>query len=96
MYNLEETGKRIKRIREEKDLTEQELQEQIYVGGETIRKEEQGKRGMSIELLMEISSTLCVSSDYLLGIDRRSIDELKTISYLQKQVNDLFEKQLNS
>ena len=63
---------------------------------DTIRKVEQGKRGMSIELLMEISSTLCVSSDYLLGIDRRSIDELKTISYLQKQVNDLFEKQLNS
>ena len=96
MYNLAETGKRIKCIREEKGLTQQELAEQIYVVVDTIRKVEQGKRGMSIELLMEISSTLCVSSDYLLGIDRRSIDELKTISYLQKQVNDLFEKQLNS
>lgn len=96
MYNLAETGKRIKFIREKKGLTQQELAEHIYVVVDTIRKVEQGKRGMSIELLMEISSTLCVSSDYLLGIDRRSEDEWKTIIYLQKQVNDLFEKQLNN
>lgn len=96
MYNLAETGKRIKCIRKERGLTQQELAEQMHVVVDTIRKVEQGKRGMSIDLLMEISSTLRVSSDYLLGIVDRLGDESKVIIYLQKQVNDLFEKQLNS
>lgn len=96
MYNLAETGKRIKCIRKERGLTQQELAEQMHVVVDTIRKVEQGKRGMSIDLLMEISSTLRVSSDYLLGIVDRLGDESKLIIYLQKQVNDLFEKQLNS
>lgn len=96
MYNLAETGKRIKCIRKERGLTQQELAEQMHVVVDTIRKVEQGKRGMSIDLLMEISSTLRVSSGYLLGIVDRLGDESKVIIYLQKQVNDLFEKQLNS
>lgn len=46
MYDLEQTGKCVKRLR--KNMTQQEFAEQVNISLDTVRKIEQGRRGMSI------------------------------------------------
>lgn len=56
MYDLEQTGKCVKRLR--KNMTQQEFAEQVNISLDTVRKIEQGRRGMSIDILIEIADFL--------------------------------------
>ena len=69
--NLLEIGRRIKKIRKENGLTQEQFAEKFNVSVEHVGRIETGKRGVSIDLFVEISCTFNVSLDYLiLGINR--------------------------
>lgn len=72
-------GKRIRKIREEKDITQKKLAELIDKTTEHISFIERGLRSPSFELLIDLSAALEVSLPFLLDIvptEKRITDEL--------------------
>ena len=70
-YDLIEIGKRIKEIRKTNGLTQEKFADKFNVSVEHVGRMETGKRGTSMDLLVDISCVFNVSLDYLvLGINR--------------------------
>lgn len=63
---METPGQRIRRIREEKRLTAQQLAEMVGVSRPHITQVENGKKGVSAELLRELERTMGASADWVL------------------------------
>ena len=53
-YDLVESGKRIKALRKEHGLTQEQLAEQLGVAANSIARIETGNRGISIDLAIEL------------------------------------------
>lgn len=66
---MELSGKRIRKLRNEKKLKQSELSEIIGVHEKTISKAERGKNGLSVDNLIALSEYFCVSLEYLVGFD---------------------------
>lgn len=68
-------GEKLKELRKQSGLTQQQLASQIGVSKSVISFYELRERTPSPEVLIKLSSVFHVSSDYLLGIEKdRSID----------------------
>lgn len=64
-YSILETGKRLKRLRKEKKLTQEQLAEKIGVSTRQVRAFESGENGASIDVLVTLSEFFDTSLDYL-------------------------------
>ena len=73
-FNQMEFGQRIKEQRNKMGLTQEELALRLNIGHEHMNKIERGKRGCSIDILLELSEVFGVSTDYLLT-GKRAGDE---------------------
>lgn len=75
-------GKRLKNLRIEKNLTQQQLAEKLNVSKANISKYESDIIEPNINLINQISKLFDVSSDYLLGITiiKKPIDTLASHS----------------
>lgn len=70
-----EFGEKLKRLRKEKGLTQEQLATLIGVKNSVISFYEVGDRTPSPEVVKKLAVALHVSSDYLLGIERsESVD----------------------
>lgn len=64
-----EIGKRIRQIREEKEMTRDELAEKAEITSKFLYELENGKKGLSAATLLKVANALSCSCDYiLLGI----------------------------
>lgn len=77
--NQKEIGQRIRSLRKETRLSQEELANKLNVNTDHIGRLETGKRGMSIDLLAEISKYFAVSTDYILFGQKQNTDEIKEI-----------------
>ena len=59
-------GHRIKHLRKTRNLTQEQLATALHISTDHLGKIELGKRGISIDLLFDISAALHVSFEYLL------------------------------
>ena len=64
-------GERLKALRKQKNLTQKELASLIGVKNSIISFYENGDRSPSPAVIIKLASLLHVSSDYLLGIEKR-------------------------
>lgn len=64
-YNILEVGKRIQKLRREKGLTQEQLANCLSISTVHLAKIESGKRGCSMDILIDISAVLSASLDYL-------------------------------
>lgn len=82
-------GERLKILRKEKQLTQQQLAQHIGVGDSTIRMIEINKRNGSIEVLSALSDFFDVSMDFLEGKTeyRNSFEIAKEIVNQLKKLN---------
>lgn len=62
-------GDRLKTLRKQKGLTQEELGEMLGVGKSTICCYEKGTRNPSVENLVDLMFIFAISADYLLGAD---------------------------
>ncbi len=83
-------GERIKLGRKASGLTRERLAEMIDVSPRFLAEVESGKVGVSLQTLKNISTALCVSSDYLLGLDSDS--QLNRLKVLCTQLSEIDEK----
>lgn len=83
--DLIQIGKRIKQCRKRQHLTQECLAEKIEVSPHYIYEIERGIKTMSIFTLYNISTTLDVSTDYLLtgNIQNTSYDADKLVSLIE-------------
>ena len=65
---MKEIGKRLKELRTENRLSQQEFGALLSVSQDTISLWENGKSCPSVQHIIIISKTFNVSSDYLLGL----------------------------
>lgn len=73
-------GKRLKQLRKENNLTQKQLALQIGVQNAVISFYEVGERYPSPEVLVKLASTLHVTTDYLLGIDKGETVDVSGLS----------------
>ena len=66
MFDMKACGARIKELRKKNNETQETMACNLYISQDHIRKIESGKSGASIDLLIDISQFLDVSTDYLL------------------------------
>ncbi len=71
---------RLKRLRIEKRLTQRQLAAMIGVQHTVISFYEVGDRIPSVEILVKLATVLHVTTDYLLGVEKRDILDLSDLS----------------
>ena len=79
-----EFGERLKALRKEKRLTQKQLAAMIGVQHSVISFYEVGDRIPSVEVVIKLSSALHVTTDYLLGVEKRDIIDISDLSPCDK------------
>ncbi|OUP29877.1 helix-turn-helix transcriptional regulator [Faecalibacterium sp. An192] len=93
-FDSVECGKRIKGLRENKNLTQMQLAEQINISYEHMRSIETGRRVCSVDLVVEFAMFFEVSLDYLVigrkpHLDIIQSDLITAIEILERVKNKL-------
>ena len=86
---LETIGTRIRRLRKEAGLSQEELSNLTYVSRETVRDWEKDACRIKSDALVALAQCVRVSADFILGIDTANIrldrlteDEAKSVTML--------------
>lgn len=83
-------GRRMSSCRMGKDLTQEQLAEILGVNRQHISRIERGISAVSIDLLVEISTALDVSTDFLLkGTANKEDEMMKQFETVKKQLLDI-------
>ncbi len=72
MKTTEVFSRRLKNLRENKELAQNELAKELYVNRSLICVYEKGKRLPSVDMLIKLSEFFEVSIDFLLGVKDKS------------------------
>ena len=78
-FNQAEFGQRIKELRTMKGLTQEELAYRLNIGHVHMNSIECGRKGCSIDLILELSELFNVSTDYLLKGQVNTTGEMKEV-----------------
>ena len=76
MYDSKEVGKRIKELRKQKGMTQDELADVFKTESSSLCKIEKGSHTMSIDYLISFADYFGVSTDYLLNGESVVDDEI--------------------
>ena len=89
----QEVGKRIRKIREEKGITREQLADRIDITTKFLYEIENGKKGMSANTLLKVAKELSCTCDYLL-CDVNSRSRYNSIQQIEPgMINEFDEKQ---
>ena len=88
----------IKRLRQERGLSQVQLAKELYVTKQTVSNWENGNIVPSVEVLMKIARYFSVSTDYLLGLDNRRYIETtglteQQVTHIQQIIEDIVGKE---
>lgn len=93
LYDVEEIGNRIRRLRKDQGMTQAQLAAKLNIGDRHLRKIEVGAKGPSIDILIEIATLLDVSLDYIImgkqsqsGLKQQLCDLVQSLSVLVKEL----------
>ena len=93
LFDQESYGKRIRQLREQRGLTQEQLAEELHISDVHLRRLEGGRRTGSVELVIEIAAYFDISIDYLLlGVNRGAGNVQKDILSLASQLIHIAEK----
>ena len=85
-------GENLRRMRERRGITQEELAERVHVVRQTVSKWEKGLSVPDADLLMAVAETLQVSVSDLIGVDAvqaKSIEELSVQAAVLNEQIDL-------
>lgn len=94
MYNKEILSKRIKELRQEKNLTQRQLAENANTTATSISAYEKGQKTPSIEVLCNIANALETSVDWLCGNTESkgnytTLDAIRILAQINGQFGDI-------
>ncbi len=70
----------LKELRKQKSLTQEQLAKRLWVTKSIVSAYELGTRFPSLDVLVKLAYTLNVSTDYLLGINRKRVLDVSELS----------------
>ena len=73
-------GEKLKELRKAQKLTQRELEERLNVAKSVVSYYESGDRFPSYDVLIKISRTFHVTTDYLLGVERKRMIDVSDLS----------------
>ena len=76
-FNQIEFGKRIKNLRTDRNITQDQLAEELNISCRHLRNIENGAKASSYDILLTISELFNVSTDYLLKGNEHTYSDLK-------------------
>lgn len=76
-------GNRIKALRKQKNLTQEQLAKRLWVTKSIISAYESGTKYPSLDMLVKLAQTFNVSTDYLLGVNKNSYLDISGLSESQ-------------
>lgn len=82
-------AERLRTLRKSKGLTQLELAKLLGVSTSTIGMYEQGRREPELNFVMKIASYFQVSSDFILGFEKKRDEEEKPIEYVLSEIKEL-------
>ena len=86
-------GKRLKELRIQNNMTQQQVADRIQVSKAMISSYELATRTPSYEVLIKLSKLFGVSTDYLLGVDRERTINISSLNEKQiRLIVDLIEE----
>ena len=89
-FNQDAFGSRLKMLRKELKTTQEQLAAELNIGADHLGKIEVGNRGISIDLLLDLSEKLNVSIDFLIkGNEDRSPQAQILISKMRELLDQL-------
>ena len=89
MEKKSKTSERLKQLRLEKELTQEELGKIIGMTKQSVYNYENGKRKCDEESLIKLAEFFNVSVDYLIGHETIRKSYLSTLSIKQKRILEL-------
>ena len=84
---MQELGKKIKKLRTQKNLTQTQLAQRLWVTKALISAYEAGTKFPSLDMLVKLAYSFHVSTDYLLGIDKKQSLDITNLT--ETQINIL-------
>lgn len=89
-FDPKEFGQRIKVLRKDHRLTQEQLADVLNITTDHLGKIELGKRGVSVDLLFEIAEVLDVSLDFLVtGRRYVSTQTIRLVKEMRALLNEL-------
>lgn len=89
-YNMEECGRRIRQLRIQGGLTQEELAEMLNIDRSFYGRIETGKKGCSVDVLVQLSELHHVTLDYLiLGRYLRTVQGGSDMAQLKEDISEL-------
>lgn len=79
-------GQRLKELRNQKDLTQDQLAQRLWVTKSIISAYESGARYPSLDMLIKLSQTFNTTTDYLLGVNKSESLNITNLSKEQKHI----------
>lgn len=73
-------GKRLKDLRKEKGLTQQQVADRIWTSKAVISSYELSNRTPSYDVLIKLAKLFGVSTDYLLGVEPRKVINVENLT----------------
>ncbi len=77
---------RLKELRKQKGLTQEQLAKRLWVTKSTISAYEAGNKFPSLDMLIKLSYTFNISTDYLLGVDKRQYLDISDLTISQTEI----------
>ncbi len=87
-------GKKLKKLRQDAGLTQQQLADKLWVTKTTVSYYELSDRNPSPEILIKIAKAFHVSTDYLLGLEDKQ--QYLDVSDLSQENIELIQKMINA
>ena len=87
-------GKKLKKLRQDAGLTQQQLADKLWVTKTTVSYYELSDRNPSPEILIKIAKAFHVSTDYLLGLEDKQ--QYLDVSNLSQENIELIQKMINA
>ena len=76
-YDMVAVGRRIKKLRLERKLTQEQLAELLHISVSMMSQVERGVRGISMDALIVLTEEFPVSIDYIIKGKEISIDQVR-------------------
>jgi transcriptional regulator with XRE-family HTH domain len=75
VYDVKSVGKRVRKIRKEKRMTQEQLADKLFLSVDSISNIENGKQNCMPEHMMRICEIFHVSMDYFYFEDEKKMDD---------------------
>lgn len=96
-YNIVESGIRIKELRLARNITRQQLADEVGISLDAMRKIETGTNGAKIDTLVSIADYFCVSLDFLVcGCEKKAENDSLLAGLNNKEVQFIRNMVLNT